>query len=741
MVLSPKQGRYEGARRVKMQWILLALTVLLLVRPAESKEVNPPLFYRYEVPLDHSASRVVAGDFNGDFNLDVALLEPHTNRLAILYGGVSLEDFIPKFFSLPTAVQDIGAADLNSDGISDLVLLTRAPERVLCYYAGAGERLVLKAEIEAAQGAEKIKLVSLLHHTAILLYGQMRGVEQLDFSPLSGAVRRTRWLSESVVADLTVADALSRERLSHLIAYSAVEQRIKLIRTDKDSLLGAVSLSFSQPVATIAAYDFNQNGLPDLAVGLEKARTLQAEVRVLFDVGVQTGLQPLSLPLEHTPAQLVSADLNNDGTLDILALGSNVQEVVLWLGRGSNGYERCSFGIEAAAECCVQDLNGDKVPEVIFTQPTEKQVVIFSSSPPREHRKSSLLWGRVVLSPHPASLMLLGEKSHPLIATLSKGQSSLSVFALSKTVQAQKALALGCKMKRACQLNNAMQFVALSEQSDKVSVFSLKPSLLLEKQAELPILALNITQIEAWQRSPTSALFFLLDASSQEILPQLFFYRQISTREASLSEVTFAPFVPIEQLLFLQSTQLYGQPVVAAIERDKTKTVIARLYTFSPPNNQHVQLFEKAQIRLLKTDQPLHTALCEDFDGDRRPDWLLASESDTWLLLSKHQYKPELLNKLLSLSAQDVVCAMDLNGDRHLDLLVSKQSEQKLYAMLSTATGKFTSLKMIAERTALSDAKVLRIDGETWLLALNPKLHTLDIFKLDTLFIETTATQ
>ncbi|MDW8466046.1 MAG: VCBS repeat-containing protein [Chloroherpetonaceae bacterium] len=717
---------------------------MLLTSPTfgKDKETIPPTFYRYDVALEYRASRAVAGDFNGDYTLDLALIEPPLNRLTILYGGASLDEFSPKFFALLTSVQDIGASDLNNDGITDLIFLTRSPERLLCYYAASGERLTLRAEIEVTAGAEKIAIMPALHHTSILLYGQMRGIEQVDFSPHYGFVKRACFLSESVISELTFAESLSKDKLSHLIAHSAVEQCIKFIRTDKDSLLGTVSLSFNQPIASIAASDFNQNGLPDLALGLGQTRTLPAEICVLFDLGVQTGSLPVYLPLNHSPSQLLSADFNHDGVINLLALNPTVQAVTLFLGKsGSRVYEPHYLGIDAAAHCTVQDLNGDELPEIIFTQPSEKQVVIFSATPPRNTRKPSLLWGRLVLSPHPTTLMLFPRKSQALIATFSKGQSVLSAFTYSKSFQAQKPLAIGYRTKLVCQLGDEMQFAALSEKSDKVSVFSFKPLFSLEKQAETSILALNITHIEHWWRAPSLALLFLLDESRQAILPQLLLYRQTRTHPSSLSEVTFAPFVPVGQLVSVQATKLYGQPVLAAIERHQSEHLRARLYTFGMPMNQHVQLFEKAQIRLLQTEAPPHTALCEDFDGDGRPDWLLANQHDTWLLLSRQRYKAESLSKLIGLSEQDVVRVIDINSDRHLDLLVCKAQEQKLYVMLGNAAGKFSSLKTLANYAIISDAKLLRIDGETLLLVTNTKLHTLNIIKLDSLFAESTATQ
>jgi hypothetical protein len=127
----------------------------------------------------------------------------------------------------------------------------------------------------------------------------------------------------------------------------------------------------------------------------------------------------------------------------------------------------------------------------------------------------------------------------------------------------------------------------------------------------------------------------------------------------------------------------------------------------------------------------LHTCLCEDFDGDEKPDWLLASATQTWLFLSRNRYKEESLNKLLTLSASDFVKVIDLNGDGHLDILIGKSNKQQLCVAFGSKHGKFHSMQVIASNVLARDAKLLKLDSDTLLLVANAKLHTLDVLKLD----------
>ncbi|PIO47845.1 MAG: hypothetical protein CMR00_08155 [[Chlorobium] sp. 445] len=726
--------------------VLLLLIFPQLVYASLSGRTNSdfamPALYRYDVLLEHQFSQFVTGDFNGDRNADIALIEPQCNRLVILYGTAVLDEFSPKFFTLPASIQALQAADLNHDGITDLVFLARSPTRLICYYGSSAERLLLKAEIEIEPGAEKMLIFPSHYHTSIFFYGQMQGIGHVEYFPSFGFTRKSTLSSQSIFAQVALCEPSGSNMLPNFVAYSAVERTIKYIRNDQDSLLGPLSFRLERTLSSFLVADFNQNGVPDIVLGFEVSRLAPAELQVLYDIGIQTGKLPLQLSLSASPMHLFAQDFNNDGLTDIFVLNSSAEQLSLFFGKpGGDFQECCALGIDHASQFTLTDLNGDTFSEILFLQPTKKRIVIFSTTSMREHKKTSLLIERLVISPHPTSLVATARKPQPLIGVLGHGQSSLSLIAGPKPWQIYKSAPLGSKIKFIWHPDSNSDLFAISERSDKLFVFSsqLLPS--VEKVAELPILALNITDFEHWRISPSSSFLFLIDHSNHEILPQLISYRLTRTGTAQLSEFTFAPFVPIEHLFFLHRAPFFKQHLIAAIERDHTQTITAHLYAFGKQHQQHVQLVEKLQIRLLRTKLPIHTCLCNDFDGDQKPDWLLASSSQTWLLLSSNQYKAESLSSLVSLLPSDFARVIDINGDGYLDILIGKSDKEQLCVAFGSTKGKFSTLKILANNVRVADAKLLKLDSETVLLVANAKLHTLDVIKTDQLYTPATARQ
>jgi uncharacterized protein (TIGR03437 family) len=142
-------------------------------------------------------------------------------------------------------------------------------------------------------------------------------------------------------------------------------------------LMGKGDGTFSAP-ATIPGVgnaailgDFNGDGKPDIAITGETSLS----VSILLGKGDGTFSNAILTPLPSAavgyPGQIVSADFNTDGKLDLaVSLGSRaaapgVQNVAILLGKGDGTFGApylTQTGTEALA---VADCNGDKIPDLI----------------------------------------------------------------------------------------------------------------------------------------------------------------------------------------------------------------------------------------------------------------------------------------------------------------------------------------------------------------------------------------
>jgi hypothetical protein len=121
----------------------------------------------------------------------------------------------------------------------------------------------------------------------------------------------------------------------------------------------------------LAVGDLNGDGLPDLAV-----LDATGEVEILLGRGDGTFQPPLSLhgPSQKFVSKVLVADLDRDGRKDLLVSGSNTQA---FLGNG-DGTFRAVPAIPTpanASSLAVADLNGDGIPDLVYTLINANSVV------------------------------------------------------------------------------------------------------------------------------------------------------------------------------------------------------------------------------------------------------------------------------------------------------------------------------------------------------------------------------
>src|SRR5882672_2118161 len=121
------------------------------------------------------------------------------------------------------------------------------------------------------------------------------------------------------------------------------------------------------PLFTVAA-DFNHDGLIDLAVTNSAWTTLDAvgHVAILLGTGPLTFAPPVLYPVGSVPHAILAADFNGDGILDLAVANKFGGAISILIGHGSGGFGDGTFAPAVAYpaggypfQLVTADFNGD----------------------------------------------------------------------------------------------------------------------------------------------------------------------------------------------------------------------------------------------------------------------------------------------------------------------------------------------------------------------------------------------
>ena len=310
----------------------------------------------FQAKADYAAgtgpSAIAVGDFNRDGNPDLAVANRISNDVSILLGksGGEYGAFLPAVnYATGTGPSAIVSGDFNRDAILDLAVAN----------AGSNNVSVLLGGGSGGRGDGTFG--------ARVDYGAGTGPAALE----------TGDFNRDAILDLAVANAGSND-VSVLLGNGS--------DGCGDGTFGPrVDYAAGTGPSAVTVTDFDKDGILDLAVGNASSNNLS----VLFGNGSGgRGDGTFGAKVDYaagtTPAALTTGDFNEDGILDLLAANAGSNDVSLLPGRGSGARGDGAFGaamhLSAAASvyCAITaDLNADGVLDIVATDDETDQVSVF----------------------------------------------------------------------------------------------------------------------------------------------------------------------------------------------------------------------------------------------------------------------------------------------------------------------------------------------------------------------------
>ncbi|MGH9493727.1 MAG: FG-GAP repeat domain-containing protein, partial [Candidatus Sulfotelmatobacter sp.] len=271
---------------------------------------------------------VATADFNGDGKLDLAALSS-SDTLSIFISNGDGTFAAPILSSVGRDALGIAAADLNGDGRID-VAVANSFDNTVSVLLGKGDG-TFQTQITYAVG----KVPS--------------GVALVDFNG-DGKV------------DLTVTNN--------------GDNTVQVLLGGGDGTFRIASYSVGPNPVSITSGDFNRDGIPDLAIGRNDSSTGSILILLGDGRGGFKTLPPFSACVfvaeVGPPGALVSADFDQDGIPDLAVLcDSSAQQanVAYFKGAGNGTFQsvgESDFGMPITS-MVVADINGDAIQDLFFT--------------------------------------------------------------------------------------------------------------------------------------------------------------------------------------------------------------------------------------------------------------------------------------------------------------------------------------------------------------------------------------
>ena len=310
---------------------------------------------------------LVAGDFNGDGRLDLAVASNRSNDVSVLLGNGDGTFQNQVTYAVGSGPSALVAGDFNGDGRLDLAVANVGSNDV-SVLLGNGDGTFQPAK-EYAAGSTPAALVA----------GDFNGDGKLDMAVDDGGDANGNGIGVSVLlgngdgtfqaakeyavsgfaSGLVAGDFNGDGRLDLAITDQADNTIFLLLGNGDGTFQAQKTIAAGVQAYTLVAGDFNGDGRLDLAT----ADYRNDNISVLLNKGDGTFAARQPTVVGVSPYVLVVGDFNGDGRLDLATANFISNDISVLLGNGDGTFqaeERVSLGTNAYPTGLVAgDFNGD----------------------------------------------------------------------------------------------------------------------------------------------------------------------------------------------------------------------------------------------------------------------------------------------------------------------------------------------------------------------------------------------
>jgi hypothetical protein len=375
----------------------IALGMLLLLACAEiasgtATVPNRYVFNRVDLSVGAQPVSVAAGDFNGDGQLDLAVLYQNSNKISILLGKPDGTFGSPTDVAIPATgilgPKSIVAADFNKDGKLDLAVALGTTGSLQSLSSGFAVLLgngdgTFQTAVEYATSLDAVSLASAdFNGDGVPDIAVATGMGlQIFLANGDGTFRSgATYFPNSPGCDtdcvLVVTGDFNGDGKPDLAESFPSPHTVSILLGVGDGTFQIGENLFTDNSQVqgdthapgLAVGDFNGDGIADLAAANSDS------VSVLLGDGMGNFQLKFSYTnLDGKPVSVVAADFNRDGKMDIAvsmdSIGPNPGDVLLLLGNGDGtlatpgllsavAFDGNPFGLISA------DFNGDGQPDI-----------------------------------------------------------------------------------------------------------------------------------------------------------------------------------------------------------------------------------------------------------------------------------------------------------------------------------------------------------------------------------------